>query len=290
MTVLFVYPPDHNDGPEPVTVVDSVHVLDDEQLKVEHLHKAPPRYSETLYIAETLETLAIDIKAHLIVPCFEDAVLPCGYVTTKLGLKKGIDLDAALRCVDRKLQRESLPDYLNPVWRIDTTEGLKFPIVAKTPASAANSGVTFLEGPGNLPKKVNKETSILNSYYTPTYHHIFEEYYDAPQWEVNGVIYGNNCIKYFHPLRQVWNEQNTYITEYIPELPAKGLLSSTTEAIKALRLNSCTFGVELRGPPWKVIEVHARLGEELESHKNYIKKMSPMVHPIYIASKLLAEV
>lgn len=290
MTTLFCYPFDYGDGIVPVSFNPEIHIFDDgEWPDHPNTHKAPPWDTDALEIAGGIIEVAKRINADLIVPISEDAVLPCGAATTALNLNRGINFEIAKRCVDRKLQREALPEDLNPKWVVN--KDLDYPFVRKEPKSSANSGVTIIwdhdfvtEAVVNQQRKPNLLDSAIGGY-----SYISEEYIDARQYEVSGCIYKNGTVELNNILLQRWLlPRLAIISDYVVlSKEPDGIVDTVIRAIKSLGLNNCLFCVELRGPPWKIIEVNGRSGEEPQIYKRYATKLNTHDHPLNVASRLL---
>lgn len=167
-------------------------------------------------------------------------------------LKKA-SLRATFACTSRLALRVALSATgLNPQWQPMPWQ----PGVVKAPASSLNQGVRFL--PTNeyveALSKVNPELAKIG---------VLEEYIQGESWELDGCVIDGN-IKFFHPIRQKWNEENTKILRY-ERLTAPGIGVAVRKAVIAIGLNNSPFCAELRFTPrgnWKIIEIHCRLGED----------------------------
>ena len=145
---------------------------------------------------------------------------------------------------------------LNPRWVPLEWNG---PSVVKAPASAANLGVRFLphnEYIGYL-QTIAPDLARFG---------VLEEFIDGPQYELDGYVVGG-VIGCFHFLLQHWNEAGDTILGYERKNPATGeSLEAALTAVRSMGIDDSPFCVEmrhdLRRGGWKIIEVHARLGED----------------------------
>jgi hypothetical protein len=168
-----------------------------------------------------------------------------------------LGLRAALNCTSRLALRVALAaTNLNPRWSPLEWHG---PSVAKAPASAANLGVRFLphnEYIGYL-QAVAPDLARFG---------VVEDYIDGPQYELDGYVVGGEA-GWFHPLLQHWNEAGDAILGYERKEPSVGgIREAALAAVRAIGLDDSPFCVEMRYDPrheaWRVIELHARLGED----------------------------
>ena len=188
----------------------------------------------------------------------EEAVLQTAFSPLFANLRRLSPL-AALNCTSRYHTRVALDGspwaHLNPRWA-------PLPAwydrgVVKAPASCSNAGVFHV--------RTNPYAEQLKLYLEkpPA---IIEEFVDGWQWEQDGFVLANQAY-FFNPLLQVWEENR--IVEYrkpkagVP-VPL-GLQDAVQQVLSAVQLTDSPFCVELRASPsgWKLIEVHARLGEDV---------------------------
>lgn len=228
----------------------------------------------------------------LIIPLSEEAVLACGRASTHLELNAGISMREALRCTDRREQRSWLEQTgLNPRWwtygRSPFPSDIK--LVAKAPASTLSRGVQILEPnvehdyvaiARDVYNGARKEVSrLVLAGYIPPYPMILEEYLLGPQYEVCGIS-TDDVVFCFRPLRHHWDEEERCIVEYEPidhDDTALELVEAAIKAVNAIGLTWCGWCVEIRGPPWRIIEVNARLGED---DKDYNQALDPEMNPV----------
>lgn len=161
----------------------------------------------------------------------------------------------AVNCTSRFAQRTALKGTgLNPA---EWSEFLWQPGVIKSPASCENNGVFF--------PKVTEHIELLRRY-SPALAcvGVIEDFIEGEAWEIDGCIFDNQWFL-FPPVQQFWNEDFTKIKKYKRGVPSPSPIDAVAKCIDALELNQCCFCIELRLTPdkkWKVIEVHARLGED----------------------------
>lgn len=183
-------------------------------------------------------------------PLVEESVLSTALSITSL---KKVSLRTATNCTSRLALRVALSSTkLNPSWQPIPWK----PGVVKAPASALNQGVRFL--PSNeyveTLAKVNPELATCG---------VLEDYIPGEAWELDGCVIDGH-IRFFHPIRQHWNPDNTRILRYERGM-APGIVGTVRRAIMAIGLNNSPFCAELRLTPtgqWKLIEIHCRLGED----------------------------
>lgn len=292
MRVLAAYPSAHNDPPfRPPAGVD---VVDYEPWIIDGAppHLAPDPEADPAGAADVLEAWARHLGSEVLVPLVEEAVLPCGVATSRLGLARGIDTDIARRATDRRWQREALPSDLSPAWVPDDPRGFDFPLVVKAPASTLSRGVRVVDSPAGL----RRASASLDRRYAdrlcavrlrPDYEVLFEAFVPGEQWEVGGVLRKRRTHTMFRPLRHVWNRPAGAITDYVSGPAPRGLMDAALLAVEALGLRDCGFCVELRGEPgaWKVVEVHARTGED---DGDYHATLTGGPHPAQVLCEALA--
>lgn len=182
---------------------------------------------------------------------------------------------AALNCSSRCYQRSALDPSLNPAWEAFHWR----PGVLKAPTSRANAGVVFCRNDRYL-----ERLRAVWPGYEGTMSGIWEEFIEGEAWEVDGYAAGTTVaseptvypglVHTFHPLRQHWNRANDRILRYERAEPPLGIGQAVRLAVRSVGLMYSPFCVELRYTPrkeWKVIEIHARLGED----RGLARKMWP---------------
>lgn len=189
-------------------------------------------------------------------PLVEEAVLETAFSPLYSAYKR-LSREAAINCTSRFVLRCVLPEILNPRWN-------SFPfgagIVVKAPASCQNQGIGFA---------FPNEYSQRLAQYDPEMatHGVVEQYIPGPQYEADGVVIEGKV----HLL--AWTRQegeNGKIVRYapppFPESPTfpKAPTEVIETVVKALGLDNCPFCFEMKqaGGQWKIIDAHARLGED----------------------------
>jgi hypothetical protein len=160
---------------------------------------------------------------------------------------------ASIACTSRLALRVALAGTgLNPAWRPLEWQ----PGVYKAPASCANSGVRFV--PTEDVDRLRQHAPELADF------GVVEEFVPGGAWELDGFVLDGR-LEFFHPLRQTWDEANEHILRYERGEPADGELYRAVDlAVRAVGLDDAPFCAELRDTAagWKLIEIHARLGED----------------------------
>jgi len=189
-----------------------------------------------------------------ILPLSEDSVIEVARMETTA---RKLSLQAAINCTSRLALRVALASTgLNPVWHPLEWPG---PAVVKAPASCANLGVRFLPANWYIATLAQVAPDLARF-------GVIEERIDGPQYEFDGFVVGGR-IEYFSPLFQHWNEAGDKILRYQrQEPPDRDWLSAARAAIKAVGIDDAPFCLEMRYDRvqggWKLIEIHARLGED----------------------------
>jgi hypothetical protein len=168
-----------------------------------------------------------------------------------------LSLQAGINCTSRLAMRLALASTsLNPAWKPWEWNG---PSVVKAPASSANLGVRFLESNEYIEylKLAAPDLARFG---------VVEELVDGPQYEVDGFVIGSR-VSCFCCLLQHWNEERDRIIGYERKEPGwSAWREAVMTSVKLLGINDCPFCVEmrysLRHAEWRIIEVHARLGED----------------------------
>lgn len=187
-----------------------------------------------------------------VMPLVEEEVLPVAFSDEYAGPVR-LSKTAAINCTSRLAQRVALSTTdLNPVWEpIRITSG-----VIKYPASCHNNGVHFVNNTEHL--------ELLKSHAPELAEFgVAEEFLTGDAYELDGVIVQNK-IHFFHVIKQVWNKENNQILEYRRSPNITGIHYSAEKAIQAVGLDNSCFCIEFRQhkSTWKIIEIHARLGED----------------------------
>lgn len=231
------------------------------------------RWSGTVHNAITTLDFLSPLTG-VIVPLYEDDVLPAGIATDVYGVQ-GLSWAAAARTVDRFVQRRSLDGDLSPQhgvlpqWDYGDDEGH----VCKARASCSGSGVVVFNDLDDAKAAAERailgaheEIFNLNAAYSimggdpfPDTRVVYERYIDGQQYEVSGVVAEPGDIEIWEPLRQHWvggkilgYEQSVGGDEHLKHVAAR--------AVANLGLSWCGFCVEVRRD--LVIEVNARLGDD----------------------------
>ena len=189
-----------------------------------------------------------------VMPLTERCVLS---VATMVSPSRKLSLQAALNCTSRLALRVALAGTtLNPQWAPLQWPG---PSVVKAPASSANLGVRFLP-PNEYIQHLQAVAPDLARF------GVVEDFVNGPQYELDGYVIGGvaGC---FHPLQQHWNDAGDAILAYERKEPAgKEWVEAVLTGVRAVGINDAPFCVEfrkdLRRDQWKIIELHARLGED----------------------------
>ncbi len=184
-------------------------------------------------------------------PLIEETVLN---VAESTSFCKKLSVSAAINCTSRIALRVALASTnLNPEWHpINWQAG-----VIKAPASCLNLGVRFLPSNEYVERLAAAAPALARI-------GVNESFVGGTAWELDGWI-KDGKIGFFHPLRQIWNEGNTKIEQYQRGEPRlSNLRDAVCRALTCIGLDNSAFCVELRETPddWKIIECHARLGED----------------------------
>ncbi len=217
---------------------------------------SPPRPGRIQWVGESDHWVAPAClgEPEFIMPLSEDTVLEVARMQTSA---RKLSLQAAINCTSRLALRVALAATgLNPRWHPLEWHG---PCVVKAPASCANLGVRFLPANWYIAalEQVAPELARLG---------VTEERIEGPQYELDGFVVGGQ-VGYFSPLLQHWNEAGDKILAYERQEPPDGeWLAAARAAVEAVGINDAPFCVEmrydLRRGQWKLIEIHARLGED----------------------------
>jgi hypothetical protein len=193
-------------------------------------------------------------EPEFIMPLSEDAVLE---VATMQTTARKLSLQAAINCTSRLALRVALATTgLNPCWHPLEWPG---PSVVKTPASCASLGVRFLPTNWYIAALAQVAPELARF-------GVIEERIEGPQYELDGFVVGGR-IEWFSPLLQHWNEAGDKILAYQrQEPPDRDWVDAALAAVKAVGIDDAPFCLEMRHDRqrggWKLIEIHARLGED----------------------------
>jgi len=183
----------------------------------------------------------------------EEEVLNVAFGEQYAGFKR-VSKRAAICVTSRLALRVALAHTeLNPSWNVYRWA----PGVFKFPASTHNEGIVFAP---------QIETVRLLDAYCPELacFGIWEEKLEGAHYEVDGVVLGGS-VKVISFVSQVWDGQQ--ITDYIPQhkhaLPPY-FQAALHASIEAIGLKDSPFCIEFMRTldGWKVIDFHARLGED----------------------------
>lgn len=185
----------------------------------------------------------------------EEAVLETAFSPVYRGLLR-LSKDAAIACTDRTVLRARLPAQLSPRYSIIGFPSTDGRFVVKNVASCAGSGVHVF-GPTQYTEALNHWTDRMHNEI------VIEEFLEGPQYQLDGFVL-NNTPYFFNTLHQIWRDNK--IEQYIRDnFGLIGLRRAAEHAIKAVGLNNSPFCIEFRAGTdelWKVIDMHARLGED----------------------------
>jgi hypothetical protein len=187
-------------------------------------------------------------------PVSEDSVLEVARMQTTA---RKLSLQAALNCTSRLALRVALASTgLNPTWHPFEWPG---PAAVKAPASCANLGVRFLPANWYIATLAQIAPDLARF-------GVIEERIEGPQYELDGFVVGGR-IEHFHPLLQHWNEAGDKILHYERrEPPDRDWLAAARAAVQATGIDDAPFCLEMRQDRrtgnWRLIEIHARLGED----------------------------
>jgi hypothetical protein len=193
-------------------------------------------------------------EPEFIMPLSEDAVLEVASMQTTA---RKLSLQAAINCTSRLALRVALASTgLNPCWHPLEWPG---PSVVKAPASCASLGVRFLPSNWYIAALAQVAPDLARF-------GVMEERIEGPQYELDGFVIGGR-IEYFSPLLQHWNEAGDKILGYQrQEPPTRDWVGAALAAVKAVGIDDAPFCLEMRYDRrcggWKLIEIHARLGED----------------------------
>jgi len=196
-------------------------------------------------------------------PLVEETVLEVAFSPVYVRYQR-LSREAAINCTSRFALRSALPHELNPKW-VDW-HGFGDGLVVKAPASCQNQGIGFAL-PNEYSRRLMQYDRIVGNI------GVLEQYIPGPQYEADGVVIDGKV----HLL--AWSEQegkNGKIVEYVQIDEGEYGLQAPGEVIeqvvKALGLDNCPFcfemklvedyGEETRSAQWKIIDAHARLGED----------------------------
>ena len=189
-------------------------------------------------------------------PLVEETVLEVAFSPLYSGYKR-LSRGAAINCTSRFALRCALPKELNPTfahWH-GFTDGL----VVKAPASCQNQGIGFAL-PNEYSRRLSDYTPFID---TKAGTGVVEQYIPGPQYEADGIVIEGKVYIL------AWVQQrgnNGEISSYNWLEAALAPVEEIETAVKALGLDNCPFCFEMKRPNalmgWKIIDAHARLGED----------------------------
>ncbi len=198
------------------------------------------------------------------------------------------------------------PAGFNPRFVTEPYIGLERPLVVKAPISCLNSGVRIVTNQSQKSiaqamAQVYEERFWLDRYEWAMgerlgYQWMFEDYAYGEQYEVNGFNAFDplDPVRVFHPIKQHWRVIEGEPTVVSPLKTLNGDLNQceiarysrvddaslamclrniALKAVVTLGITWSGWCVEIKGPPWKVIEVNGRLGYERPGDKNYYQAL-----------------
>lgn len=219
----------------------------------------------------------VEADPRLIIPLSEDAVVPVALAGAHLGPERcrTVPKAAALAVTHRLALRRALePHGLNPPWsRWGQPLPSGPPWVVKSDSSWLSLGVEVIEADTDLEAaqaRVSRKAYLARDRLVPwmiddlEFSGLYESFVEGPQFCVSGIV-REDVEHVFAPIRQVWDLQRRFIfryelaTEHMADLETVGVV-----AARALGLRWCAFNFEVRGVPgsWRVLDAHARLGED----------------------------
>ncbi|MFW5847629.1 MAG: hypothetical protein ACOCVF_01740 [bacterium] len=223
--------------------------------------------------------------AEFIVPLIEENVLECGKFNSKYALgDEYLSYSAALLCSDKLLQRKKLDELgeLNVKYYWYSKTFNKNPYVIKNRTSSLNKGVRIItkdleEKSWNIINKMvdglkteNNRLNFFNyNYYNKPY--FFEEYIDGDHYEMDGVVISMGMYFTGNLIKQHWKDDKIVWYEKVDDhILSMEVGEIVCKILRLFQLNKCGFSMEFIKSKngFKIIEVHARLGEEVEG-KNY---------------------
>lgn len=230
-----------------------------------------PKYDDPEHVADYI-VKEKSIKPSVIIPLCEEGVLASGITSSRLNLKHGVLRDQAFICSNKLLQRMMLPKEFNPLrWFVhNENEPITFepPFVVKSTSSILGQGVRIVNNKyaienavKQIKKKAFKEiTRFKNAGGQSSI--LIESFIGGDHYEVNGIAINGKVKHFFNTLSHECKE-NKIINYQIADVKVRKELEPITRRIvNIFNLDYCGFCIEYKGPPWKVLEVHCRLGED----------------------------
>ena len=247
----------------------------------------PTASSKAVLIAES-DLAVLARQGDLVIHFSEEGLPVVAKVAGLLGCV-GIPRQAAWCCLDRKSQRTTLDNTTyNVRWDVEAVpKNLDPPYVIKAPISVLNQGTEICENPATIlaaashvrhrPFFWRHRVELLYGAFDYTY--LVEEYATGTMYEVDGISGADGIVRTFRPIRQIWDWANMKIVGYEVEQEHKDeLIEVAHTAVEALGIRWSGWCVEIKGPPWKVIEVNGRLGFDWPKYK-FFETISPDRHP-----------
>ena len=187
-------------------------------------------------------------------PLVEETVLEVAFSPVYVRYQR-LSRQAAINCTSRFALRSALAPELNPKWN---SWPFGHGIVVKASASCQNQGIGFAL-PNEYSHRLIQYDRIAGN------NGVVEEYIPGPQYEADGVVIGGKV----HLLAWVWQEgTDEKIEHYVKRDRADAPTEVIEEVVHTLGLDNCPFCFEMKRalPPevggWKIIDAHARLGED----------------------------
>jgi len=206
-----------------------------------------PFEDDTAAGAELLSDVAANVVA---VPLTEEWVLACA--VHNFHCPEGLRTSAALAATDRHRQRTMLPGHRSPWWEAVSSERM---LVVKMRASSLSSD---LLQPDTV--AANRLAPLVGDLHRISY--VIEERVPGAQYEINGVVgWGGELLHHWQAVKQTWSAVTGKIDAYEPAPMMTQIgVQMLRETIPALGLAGC--GVNLEWRQDKIMDVHARLGED----------------------------
>lgn len=220
-------------------------------------------------------TLPYKDDISVVIPGCEESVIAAGMINSN-NILPGISLLTARRITYRAWQREMIerhrPD-LNPRWQyLRRAQDMTGDLIVKAPASKLGLGCIHIKdaSPQTLEwaelaarsRSANDEIR-LSQVMGFDCHSIIEEIIPGPQVEISAIVNSHGRVaRWLNPILQIWDDYGDRIERYEPYHEDAGPLRAMLRAIVDIfSLKSCGVNIETR--QGKIIEVHARLGEEV---------------------------
>lgn len=254
--------------------------------------------------AQAAYRLKDEADGRMVVPMSEEAVLPAAWVNSCNRHLTGLTLARAQDTVDSLSMRSAL-EYARipqPAWTCRPSGRRRYRStppgygVTRLAASVRSSGVIVHGKSTNWPDSASRPVERLEYFCgRRVYERMYEKYIDGEQYEVTGIIHTNRAAVPMAVLHQEWDRPAGKVLQYQPVTGTwlkHHLEMIAGAAVHALGIRGCGYCVEIRGAPgrWCVVEVNARLGEELQFPFKYDQLLhkSGMPH-LFMAEELEAQ-